>query len=201
MVRESKRCPGCDTTKPSSEFYRSQNRYDGLTSKCKVCTKKDVQTRYNRVRPVLPEGHAFCPRCKHVLALDGFDLNDARPNGRQVYCKTCWPEYMRYWRRTGRGGFVETEKAKAIRATPGGRWKYEARLLTKLAVKFGYFTRQPCEVCGDPDVQVHHTQYDKPLDGLHWYCKKHHLEVGHGGRWDRGGAGQRRKPKDEGSIP
>jgi hypothetical protein len=42
-------------------------------------------------------------------------------------------------------------------------------------LKRGKLTKQPCQVCGNPDSQMHHEDYDKPLD-VTWLCLKHHLE-------------------------
>ena len=199
--RTEKTCPRCHITKPVGGFYPSTNRSDGRSSHCKVCARQKIQERYNRVRPVLPEGFKFCPRCKRVLAVDGFAPDAAARSGRQSYCRECWPAYMRYWRRTTNGGFVQNEKLKRARRTPEHKRKTRARLLTKLAIEFGYITATPCEVCGDPQSVTHHTQYEKPLDGIHFYCQTHHLSVGHGGYWNRDRPGTGRSTADEANRP
>ncbi len=33
--------------------------------------------------------------------------------------------------------------------------------------------KQPCEMCGDPNTQIHHDDYDKPLE-IRWLCLKCH---------------------------
>src|SRR5262252_7816106 len=43
------------------------------------------------------------------------------------------------------------------------------------AVNKGRLTREPCEVCGDPDTEAHHEDYDKPLE-VKWLCRTHHRE-------------------------
>lgn len=35
--------------------------------------------------------------------------------------------------------------------------------------------RQPCEVCGNPDVVAHHDDYTKPLE-VRWLCRSHHAK-------------------------
>jgi hypothetical protein len=52
--------------------------------------------------------------------------------------------------------------------------KIAARLAVGAALKRGDLVRQPCEVCGDPEVHGHHPDYDKPLDVL-WLCPFHHF--------------------------
>lgn len=43
------------------------------------------------------------------------------------------------------------------------------------AIRQGKITRQPCEVCQEPDAQGHHTDYSKPYD-VRWLCAQHHRE-------------------------
>lgn len=181
----TKRCGVCKLDKPLSAFYAKPGVKDGRMSKCKDCQRQYVQGRYNRIRPVWPEGHKYCPRCKRVLLFAEFDKNARRGDGLQTYCKTCWPEYQKYWRKRPEAGFMATEKIKRSLKTPVGALKARARQLTALAIQFGHLVPAPCEAdgCGSLDVQAHHTQYEKPLDGIRWYCEKHHLDVGHGGQW------------------
>lgn len=41
------------------------------------------------------------------------------------------------------------------------------------ARRSGKLKKQPYEVCGDPDAQGHHDDYNKPLE-VRWFCGKHH---------------------------
>jgi hypothetical protein len=43
------------------------------------------------------------------------------------------------------------------------------------AIKRGFVTRLPCEICGNPRTHAHHDDYSKPLEVL-WLCAKHHKE-------------------------
>ncbi len=54
--------------------------------------------------------------------------------------------------------------------------KTRARSIVTRAIKTGELIRRPCEVCGDPTVQAHHEDYEKPLD-VRWLCKAHHVIV------------------------
>ncbi len=49
-----------------------------------------------------------------------------------------------------------------------------ARTMVFKAVKSGRLKREPCEECGDENVQAHHDNYDKPLNVI-WLCSKHHV--------------------------
>ena len=57
------------------------------------------------------------------------------------------------------------------------RWpeKQKAKNMLNDRVNRGKITREPCEVCGDPNTQGHHEDYSKPLDVV-WLCTKHHME-------------------------
>ena len=37
----------------------------------------------------------------------------------------------------------------------------------------GLLVPQPCESCGDPEVEMHHADYDKPLEVI-WLCNACH---------------------------
>lgn len=39
----------------------------------------------------------------------------------------------------------------------------------------GAITKQPCEICGETNVDAHHDDYNKPLD-IRWLCRAHHME-------------------------
>ena len=80
-----------------------------------------------------------------------------------LYLKTVSPEKMReYWRTAARNR-TDLKEAKA-------------RAAARNAVKTGKIVKQPCEKCGEPKTQAHHTDYDKPLD-VTWLCHKHHRAV------------------------
>lgn len=50
------------------------------------------------------------------------------------------------------------------------------RAYTHVYIKRGKLIPQPCEVCGNPEVQSHHDDYSKPLQ-VRWLCRVHHLEL------------------------
>lgn len=185
-----KTCKGCGESKPIDEFYAHPKTRDGHQGKCKACKIAYTQGKYERKRPTVPEGQKFCSRCKTVKPLEAFHENVSRtskrggPRGRQTYCKVCHLAYQREYSKQPLAKWREGEKKSAHQKTPAGKLRQRARLFTGLAIVFGYLVPKPCEVegCVEPS-HPHHTQYEKPLDGIQWFCTSHHLSVGHGGRW------------------
>ena len=179
------KCTKCGVEKPPTEFYVQKDRAKPRSMQpCKVCKKaylKDWYSRTWRKRPEPPEGFKYCPSCKRLLRFDVFQQNAGRPDGKQPYCKACWPKYLQKWRKRPETKDWERAKTRLVRRTLEGKHKQYARQFTHHAIRFGYLIPQPCEVCGSTDVQAHHTQYEKPLDGIRWLCEEHHKTHGHGG--------------------
>jgi hypothetical protein len=82
-----------------------------------------------------------------------------KTKGHKTYCRACFSQY---------------HKERAI--DPGIRLKNVARVKAKDALKKGLIMRWPCAICNDPDAEMHHSDYNKPLD-VHWLCKVHHEEL------------------------
>lgn len=174
-----KPCRVCEVEKPLSEFYKSAVTKDGHLGLCKPCQRRYVQGRYNRRRPVWPEGYKLCPRCKGVLKMEEFGVNAARKDGRQVYCLKCWPAFRRYSESKIERQFLHVEKMGRLHRNEkwkaSNRYKMDARSMVYLAIKFGILVRQPCEVCCVTTVEAHHDDYSQPL-AVRWLCIPHHNE-------------------------
>lgn len=56
--------------------------------------------------------------------------------------------------------------------------KSNARSMANSYQVRGLLIQQPCKVCGDPNSEKHHIDYDKPLK-VEWYCRNHHLALHH----------------------
>ena len=51
--------------------------------------------------------------------------------------------------------------------------KNRCRQILHYQIEHGRITPKPCEICGNPDTQAHHDDYQKPLE-VKWLCKEHH---------------------------
>lgn len=87
-----------------------------------------------------------------------------RPNpGRRVgrYCRACQAAYLRDWRKK------HPLEGKA----------YERDIVRSYAHVYktrGKLVPQPCAVCGETKVEMHHPDYSQPLLVV-WLCRKHHV--------------------------
>lgn len=103
-----KKCPVCESSKSTSEFYKDKTKKDGLSWDCKDCVKKRVNERrlenldeYNakqrervkkrvaKNRLVGPDENRLCPGCNETKGRYSFWRNVAHPSGMSVYCKSC----------------------------------------------------------------------------------------------------------------
>ena len=92
-------------------------------------------------------------------------------------CSTCHDADRRPGQRTCRSchaAWMRKNRPKYRDLGPEAKRKENARARTKMAVRRGHLTRQPCEVCGAADTEAHHDDYSRPLD-VRWLCRPHHL--------------------------
>lgn len=143
-----KKCKKCGETKGREEFYRHAKMADGLLSKCKTCTKRDV--RENRARKI--EYYREFDRARANLP--------HRVAARGAYAKT--PE-----------GLAAGNRAKRA-YNDRNPIKRAAHIATGNAIRDGRLKREPCEACG-ARAEAHHDDYSKPLD-VRWLCPTHHAE-------------------------
>lgn len=57
-------------------------------------------------------------------------------------------------------------------AHPQARWAHAA---LKSAIRRGLVEKQGCAVCGSPDAEGHHPDYDRPAYVI-WLCRLHHQQ-------------------------
>lgn len=78
-----KKCYLCLQTKSVDEFYRDKTRKDGLTTKCKQCSRTYVKKNIDPNRT-----HKYCSKCKVTLPLESFAKSKVA-DGYQSACRTC----------------------------------------------------------------------------------------------------------------
>jgi hypothetical protein len=130
-----------------------------------------------------------CFKCGRVKRLDLFYRHRETSDGHLGKCKACTrrdvkrryydPEsrikLIEYERRREQG--PERKKKKILyarnhrRKHPG---KTRAREAVRRAIVAGRIQRGVCEICGNPQVEAHHTDYRRRLD-VKWLCRRHHM--------------------------
>lgn len=80
---------------------------------------------------------------------------------KQRYCTRCHAAYMREWRKTHP-------------LTPEQRHKDACRSYAGVYKRRGHLSPEPCQNCGNPEVEMHHPDYDVPLAVI-WLCRPCHL--------------------------
>lgn len=81
----------------------------------------------------------------------------------QRYCLACHDTYMREWRKTH--PLVGESKRKDRVRSYANQYK-----------KRGLIEQTPCIVCGDPNSEMHHPDYNRPLY-VQWLCRPCHLDL------------------------
>jgi hypothetical protein len=81
----------------------------------------------------------------------------------KVYCKDCENAYQRRYQKNYTPRIPQQKKIKC-------------RAYAQKALEGGKLTRQPCERCCDLKTEMHHEDYDKPLE-VNWLCRECHLDL------------------------
>ena len=81
----------------------------------------------------------------------------------QRYCIDCHLAYMRNWRKTHR-----------LEGLP--RKKMNCRSHANTYLRRGKIQKENCIKCGSVNSQMHHEDYDKPLDVI-WMCRPCHIDM------------------------
>jgi hypothetical protein len=96
-----------------------------------------------------------CSACGCFLELDRMFVSKK--------CLTCQREYNREYRKDYTPSIPYQKKQKS-------------RTLANNGLKRGKLIRKPCEKCGDSKAEMHHEDYDRPLEVI-WLCRKCHLDL------------------------
>lgn len=76
---------------------------------------------------------------------------------------------------------TETTEAVGVKFPSQAKWrdrnpqKVWAQAALRSALKRGLVEQKPCQVCGSPESEAHHENYDRPADVV-WLCRQHHRE-------------------------
>jgi len=104
-----------------------------------------------------------CSKCGRTLPYSEFHRRRHYVrDGRQSACKDCTRE--------------ATRRARAENPPRLDLRKHRVRARTRQAIRRGELIPQPCEECGNTEVEAHHPDYDAPDAHLkvRWLCEKHH---------------------------
>ena len=143
-------CGKCGLAKDPSEFYKDRSRKDGLAYRCKKCADEVSNAWLAKNRERRNETTRIWAK--------------AHPEGHRITSKA--------WLK------AHPDRRKERERLYREKWKdkHHARQAVKYALKTGKITRQPCEICGDPDTHAHHEDYSRQLS-VRWLCVKHHAEI------------------------
>lgn len=152
-VNETRVCPKCGSTKPIADFTSSTGRVNYW---CRPCKR-----RANREWAKSEKGRA------------------AHRRQRQKYA-TLPPELSarKRWLASERGrdskARCRKKYAEKLKASPAGLKQLMARRIANNRKNAGKLVPECCVDCGASEgVQMHHPDYDKPLDVL-WLCQDCH---------------------------
>ena len=125
----------------------------------------------------------ICPKCKDPSG----PIPPSRLAKSDYTCRRCHAQAVKdCYHRNGRKRYPanltpEARKRANLKAylrrsaDPVQREKIRIRGKLQYAIKIGKILKQPCEMCGVPQVDAHHDDYSKPLD-VRWLCRPHHIE-------------------------
>lgn len=128
----TKTCFACKVTKPTSEFYATNQKADGLSTYCKPCfiaKQKKYVPRSVSPKEVYPEGIKRCHICKELKPVGDFGKNCTNKDGLQYACKPCQVASVTASRRKDptshrRSSKAWREKNVERHADNNARWRY-----------------------------------------------------------------------------
>lgn len=143
-----KQCRDCLEEKPLGSFHMHPQMRDGHLNKCKDCVRKRVK-KYTKEKEKDPQW-----------------LAKERKRQRE---KTSAKRYLRISKTpTKEDRYKATSKYRKSHPL-----KHAAHMAVQVAIKSQKLFKQPCQVCGNPNSEAHHDNYEEPLNVL-WLCSKHH---------------------------
>lgn len=130
-----------------------------------------------------------CFKCGEEKPLAEFYRHPRMADGHLGKCKSCTRTDVAQNYRARLGHYLDYERARFQRPERKERVreyqrrrrhrdpvKAAANSATSNAIRDGRLIRQPCEACGEMNVEAHHDDYTRPLE-VRWLCRRHHLAV------------------------
>ena len=144
--KKKKKCPGCNRSRPVSEFYSHEAVKDGLSSYCIECSKrmrKEYTDKWEQQRDLTKKGPETkeCNICHRILPLDKFYSNRLYKDGYGGTCIVC-----------------EKRRSKEYIQ----RWEKEVLIPNE----------KQCHICKQILPTDHFVRNKRKKDGLNYICKK-----------------------------
>ena len=123
-----------------------------------------------------------CRLCNKLKPLGEYHKESHTKDGRRSECKKCRCALRTQRYHKGKASslgdssidsIVQENKSRREEKS-NQRFKYLIRKVTRHAIRSGKMEKRDCEVCGASRVEVHHNDYNKPLD-VTFLCHKHHV--------------------------
>lgn len=102
-MQQLKTCKRCGQGKPLEDFGEDKSRADGLTYRCRKCTREaklDLTQRkhLDALRAPIPPGFKRCAVCKKNCPKETFRKDRKLKDGLCSYCRPCSREKNRLWK-------------------------------------------------------------------------------------------------------
>lgn len=133
----------------------------------------------------------YCTKCEQHKPLDQFYPHPQTADGYLNHCKDCVKsrikrrrvEAIEEYRQRDRTRFKTPERKEVVKHArvkmkEEHPEKIKARAAVSNALRDGRLTKEPCHLCGNPDSEAHHEDYNRPLD-VHWVCQECHQTAVH----------------------
>jgi hypothetical protein len=134
----TKRCPRCETLKPSDKFHRHKSTSDGLQpycAECSIASRREWQQRHAEaiaakqteklLRGAASDQPKTCTRCGTTKPPQGFYLHRGTRDGRSTYCIDCQKAATRKWNAENREKIAK--RNAAVRAAQNPNWRRDQR--------------------------------------------------------------------------
>lgn len=161
----AKFCPKCKENKPMSDFGSSSKSTDGHRCRCRKCESVASLKYYHNNRSKCAATHQkWVDNNKDSIRLYSKKYHEdhveeiAEYEKEKLNCPKVKEQYQEY----------------AARYRENNPKKVKAHNAATIALRKGELIKQDCEDCfSDTNIDMHHEDYDKPLDVV-WLCRKCH---------------------------